>query len=311
MRCANEKWRNCHSILNNMIIDYEKQIFIIDIKMNQQCFICHVSFNERKNLSQKWSMRTHENTQKRIQRQRIKNTFINDSSYVHSKENFAWMHYEANIHVMMMMNILHQLHKKIMMNLILWIMTLLINLYSKKKKRRKRTNKRKIEEAFKKTLLDHKFRHVSPHQDLKIFKHFNVISQWTKMKQKVLNRQLIDVIASLFIKTKFNIMKCVRAFLNFIILTFYKSQNENTLKYITKVLRRINKLKIEFVDFRPVFKKIEKNHFNFFKFHVMSHYIKFIRLYDSVDQFDISHMKTTHKYLMKIFYQRTNKNENY
>ena len=94
-------------------------------------------------------------------------------------------------------------------------------------------------------------------------------------------------------------------------LTFYKSQNENILKYITKVLRRVNKLKVEFVDFRLVFKKIKKNHFNFFKFHVMNHYIKFIRLYDSVDQFDISHMKMTHKYLMKIFYQRMNKNENY
>ena len=106
-------------------------------------------------------------------------------------------------------------------------------------------------------------------------------------------------------------MKCVRAFLNFIMLTSYKSQNENILKYMTKILRRVNKLKIEFTDFRFVFKKIEKSHFNFFKFHVMSHYIKFIRLYDSADQFDISHMKMTHKYLMKIFYQWTNKNENY
>ena len=241
----------------------------------------------------------------------MKNTLINDSSYVHLKKNFAWMHYEANIYVMMMMNILHQLHKKIMMNLILWIVTLLTDFYSKKKKRRERTNKRKIEKTFEKTFLDHKFRHVSLHQDLKIFKHFNIVSQWTEMKQKVLNRQLIDVIASLFIKTKFNVMKCVWAFLNFIMLTFYKSQNENILKYMTKALRRVNKLKTEFIDFRLVFKKTEKNHFNFFKFYIMSHYIKFIRLYDNVDQFDISHMKATHKYLMKIFYQRTNKNENY
>ena len=73
----------------------------------------------------------------------------------------------------------------------------------------------------------------------------------------------------------------------------------------------MNKLKFEFADFRFVFKKIEENHFNFFKFHVINHYIKFIRLYGSVDQFDISHMKTIHKYLIKIFYQQTNKNKNY
>ena len=160
---------------------------------------------------------------------------------------------------------------------------MLIDLYSKKRKRRERTNKRKIEEAFKKTFFDHRFRHVSFHQDLKIFKHFNVVNQWIEIKQKTLNRQLIDVIAPLFTKTKFNVIKCVRVFLNFIMLTFYKSQNENILKYMTKVFRRVNKLKIEFADFRFVFKKIEKNHFNFFKFHVMNHYIKFIWLYNSVD----------------------------
>ena len=133
MHCANEKWRNCHSILNNMIIDYKKQVFIIDIKMNQQCLIYHVFFNERKNLSRKWLMRIHESTQKKIQRQRIKKTFINDFSYVHSKENFAWRHYRMNIYVIIMINILHQLHKKIIMSLILWIVILLIDLYLKKK----------------------------------------------------------------------------------------------------------------------------------------------------------------------------------
>ena len=56
-------------------------------------------------------------------------------------------------------------------------MILLIDLYLKKRKRQERTNKRKIEKTFKKTFFDHKFQHVSFHQGLKIFKHFNVISQ--------------------------------------------------------------------------------------------------------------------------------------
>ena len=45
----------------------------------------------------------------------------------------------------------------------------------------------------------------------------------------------------------------------------------------------MNKLKIEFADFQLVFKKIEKNYFNFFKFYIMNYYTKFIRLYNSID----------------------------
>ena len=66
-------------------------------------------------------------------------------------------------------------------------------------------------------------------------------------------------------------------------LTFYKLQNKNILKYIKKAFRRIDKLKIEFADFRLIFKKIKKNYFNFFKFYIMSHYTKFIRLYNNVN----------------------------
>ena len=294
-----------------MITDYEEQVLITGIKMNQQCSICHVPPNERENLSREWPMRTHEDTQERIQRQRMKNTPTNDPSYVHPRENFAWMHYGANIHAMMMVDILHQLHKGIMMNLILWVVALLTGLYPKKRKRRGRTDKRKIEEAPGETLLDHRFRHVPPHQGLKVFKHFSAVSQWTGVEQKALSRQLVGVVAPLLTKTKPNAMKCVRAFLDFIVLASYKSQDEDTLEYMAKALRRVDKLKAEFADFRPVSKETEEGHFNFSKFHVMSHYTKFIRLYGSADQFDTSHMEAAHKYLVKIFYQRTNKNENY
>ena len=64
----------------------------------------------------------------------------------------------------------------------------------------------------------------------------------------------------------------------------------------------MNKLKIEFANFRFVFKIIEKNYFNFFKFHVMNYYTRLIQLYNSIDQFNISYMKIIHKYLIKIFY---------
>ncbi len=49
--CANNKIRQCYSIIIEFMMNYEKQVLITDIKMNQQCSICQVSFHERENLN--------------------------------------------------------------------------------------------------------------------------------------------------------------------------------------------------------------------------------------------------------------------
>ncbi len=49
--CVNNKIKQCYSIIVEFMMNYEKQVLITDIKMNQQCFICQVSSHERKNLN--------------------------------------------------------------------------------------------------------------------------------------------------------------------------------------------------------------------------------------------------------------------
>lgn len=39
--CANGYKRHCYSVLASLIIDYEKQVPIIGIRVNIQCSICH------------------------------------------------------------------------------------------------------------------------------------------------------------------------------------------------------------------------------------------------------------------------------
>ena len=57
--CADNKIRQCYSIIIEFMMNYEKQVLITDIKMNQQCSICQVSFHERENLNKIWSIQTH------------------------------------------------------------------------------------------------------------------------------------------------------------------------------------------------------------------------------------------------------------
>jgi hypothetical protein len=50
IRCTDARIWRCVSILIDFICDYEEQILITNIKNEQQCSICQMSFDEHKNL---------------------------------------------------------------------------------------------------------------------------------------------------------------------------------------------------------------------------------------------------------------------
>ncbi len=45
--CANGYKRRCYPVLAGLMVDYEEQVLITDIKANMQCSICHVPPKER------------------------------------------------------------------------------------------------------------------------------------------------------------------------------------------------------------------------------------------------------------------------
>ena len=119
----------------------------------------------------------------------------------------------------------------------------------------------------------------------------------------------------MFIIYKLIIIHYARIIIDFIIITRYAFYNTKFLKYLNHVLYYINKLKDVFKDLRLKisYKKtvnendddsvnLKKRHFNFFKFHVILYYKEFIKLYESVKDFNIKHFKAIHKYFIKCFY---------
>jgi hypothetical protein len=48
--CADSQSRQCHPVIADFMIDYEEQILITGVKMNQQCTICQVSSQKQENL---------------------------------------------------------------------------------------------------------------------------------------------------------------------------------------------------------------------------------------------------------------------
>ncbi len=157
-----------------------------------------------------------------------------------------------------------------------------------------------------------------------MFKHYSIIKQWSDDEQKNIARQIIFIIASMFTTYQSTAMHCAHAIIDFIVIAHYTSHDTKFLKYLDHALYCINKLKDVFKDLRSKIsyrKTVDENnddsvdlkkwHFNFSKFHIISHYKELIELYESVEDFDIEHFKATHKYLVKCFYQLMNKRESF
>ncbi len=71
IRCANKQSRRCISLIASFVYDYEEQMLIIDVKSEQHCIIYRVSSKARKNLEDRWSLRTYEFMQEQIRRQKL------------------------------------------------------------------------------------------------------------------------------------------------------------------------------------------------------------------------------------------------
>jgi hypothetical protein len=205
----------------------------------------------------------------------------------------------------MMIDVLHQLLKEITIYLITWIQSLASTLLPAVRKRKRQG--RTIKESSGLDQLDERFRSVPAFTGLKRFSRFSDIKQWTSVEQKAIIRQLIPVITSLLSTKEPGAMYCARAIVDFIFLAQYKTHDDETLEYLDHALYRIDKTKAVFKQFRPVDKATDEGHFNFPKFHAMTHYTSSIREYRAADNFDTEHSEARYKYHVKAFYGRTNK----
>ena len=104
-------------------------------------------------------------------------------------------------------------------------------------------------------------------------------------------------------------IQCTRAILDFTILAQYVSYDNKTLRYIEHALYKIERTKITFKHHWPIDKKLCQTTFNYPKFHATSHFVQCIQDYGSAVNYDTAHSIVAHKYLLKTFYNRTNKKE--
>ena len=74
-------------------------------------------------------------------------------------------------------------------------------------------------------------------------------------------------------------------------------------------LYRLEKTMIAFEHHRLIDSKLCQPTFNYPQFYAISHFIQYIRDYGSAVNYDTAHSEAVHKYLLKTFYNKTNKKE--
>jgi len=94
-------------------------------------------------------------------------------------------------------------------------------------------------------------------------------------------------------------------------LATYYFYDEIILLYIQYTRKQFNILKKIFVKYRLINVKTKKAYFNIFKFYVISYYKKFIKKFNTIDNFNIKNNKYAYIYLIKNFYFRINKSSKF
>ena len=124
IRCANSFKQRFYPVLAGLMVDYEEQILITGIKTSMQCSICYVPPKKRECVTKLWEFQTHESTWEQIKHQRNNPPVKRDRAadkWLYLRECFAWDHSYINIHAILLSDILHQLYKGVMTNLVSWI----------------------------------------------------------------------------------------------------------------------------------------------------------------------------------------------
>lgn len=144
----------------------------------------------------------------------------------------SWDHKCVNIHAILLSDILLQLYKGVVTNLVSWMTKTIVKVGKPRRlaKKRGQDGQLRLGQTSKVTQLDERFRVVPPFPDLKLFQHYSKVVQWTGNKQKVMVQQLIVAATPLLIHDAPEAIQCARAILDFTMLAQYVSHDDETLR---------------------------------------------------------------------------------
>ena len=111
------------------------------LKPNMQCSVYHVLPKKRELVTRSWEPRTHQSTWNQLKQQRNDSAIQRNSTaddWLHQQECFAWDHKHVNICAILLSDILHQLYKGVVRNLVGWMTKTIMDMSIPKQLAKKR-----------------------------------------------------------------------------------------------------------------------------------------------------------------------------
>ncbi|KAJ8468795.1 hypothetical protein ONZ45_g17114 [Pleurotus djamor] len=178
-------------------------------------------------------------------------------------------------------DVLHQLHQGIVKHLIGW-----------------------ITDAFGPTEIDARCRRMPPNHNIRLFlKGITTLSRVTGQEHDQMCRILLGLVLDLPLPNGFSnvrLIRAVRAVLDFLCLAQYPVHSARTLELLEEALASFHANKEVFIDLGI------RESFNIPKLHFAQHYVRFIRLYGTLDNFSTEYTERLHIDLAKDAYEATN-----
>jgi hypothetical protein len=178
-------------------------------------------------------------------------------------------------------DILHQLYQGVLKHVIGWVTTAC-----------------GVEE------IDARCRRLPPNHNIRHFlKGITSLSRVTGQEHDQMSRILLGLIIDVQLDdgmSNARLIRAVRALLDFLYLAQYPIHTDNTLELFGDALRRFHNNKNIFIDLGL------RESFNLPKLHFTSHYVEYIKLYGTLDNFNTEYTERLHIDLAKDAYAATN-----